>query len=415
MSSNTVSIIEKHQYASGITMKKRYASAIISTKSYSQRLHQAFGGSLVGHWSLNDLSGSQALDYSGNGLNGVYNGPTLNGYIGIDGKPAPSLDGVNDFIALPLENLVTNAGFETAGAGGADVWAGWSETAGDGAIADEGVIVHGGSHAAKLTAGATANTLIDANYGLTYCPSGITVTLTFWARGDGTNAGRYAVARSDWGVWLISPTSTGVTGAAYAQVSNTFTVPAGFPGFVLRFMCPSANGGIAYFDDVSITIPNGTLFDGDTGTWSAWAKVTNVGVWTDATSRYICRVKSINNNNYHTIARNGAGNNTIIFQSAGGGVVYQPSQAGLTTTDWFHVALTWGGSNAIAYYNGVALDAGGAIAAWDDVINPVQSVIGHDHYVSASNPWSGGIQHVALGNTKLSAAAIARLAVRTVP
>jgi hypothetical protein len=45
-----------------------------------------------------------------------------------------------------------NAGFETAGAGGADVFANWTEqVAGASSIADEGALVHGGSHAAKMT------------------------------------------------------------------------------------------------------------------------------------------------------------------------------------------------------------------------------------------------------------------------
>lgn len=53
--------------------------------------------------------------------------------------------------ALGAERL-TNNGFETLGAGGADVFANWTEqVAGTSSIADEGTLVHGGSHAAKMT------------------------------------------------------------------------------------------------------------------------------------------------------------------------------------------------------------------------------------------------------------------------
>src|SRR4030065_403093 len=56
---------------------------------------------------------------------------------------------------------ILNGGFETAGAGGADVWATWAETAGDGALANETTIVHGGREAGKDTAGAPAKTNRD--------------------------------------------------------------------------------------------------------------------------------------------------------------------------------------------------------------------------------------------------------------
>src|SRR3972149_11511009 len=85
---------------------------------------------------------------------------------------------------------ILNGGFETAGAGGADVWATWDETAGDGALSNETTIVHGGSDAAKITAGSTANTKV-ANT-ITVRP-GIEYVLRFWTRGDGTYGGRYGV------------------------------------------------------------------------------------------------------------------------------------------------------------------------------------------------------------------------------
>ena len=60
---------------------------------------------------------------------------------------------VHQVLALP--NLLSNPSFEAAGAGGADIWAGWSEFAGDGALADEAALMRSGAHAAKVTTGAT--------------------------------------------------------------------------------------------------------------------------------------------------------------------------------------------------------------------------------------------------------------------
>src|SRR5574337_529672 len=92
--------------------------------------------------------------------------------------------------AVAATELLYNTGFETAGAGGADVFANWSEFAGTGVIADEGVVVHAGSHAAKLTAGTTRNTTL--NQFINVLP-GQVCTLSLWTQGDGTNAGRYQV------------------------------------------------------------------------------------------------------------------------------------------------------------------------------------------------------------------------------
>ena len=67
---------------------------------------------------------------------------------------SPWVAGVTYFddVALVLSELVVNPGFETAGGGGADVFANWEENAGHGGdISDEGVIVHSGSHACKIS------------------------------------------------------------------------------------------------------------------------------------------------------------------------------------------------------------------------------------------------------------------------
>src|SRR3990170_1049333 len=88
---------------------------------YFQHVKRTFGSALIGYWPLWEASGAVATDQAVN------------------------------------EHLV-NGGFETAGAGGADVWGSWTETAGDGALANETTLVHGGSDAAKITAGGNAQT-----------------------------------------------------------------------------------------------------------------------------------------------------------------------------------------------------------------------------------------------------------------
>ena len=165
--------------------------------------------------------------------------------------PAAAAAVAYDYTALGLE-LLSNIGFETAGGGGVDIWASWTEDAGDGALANEGVIVHGGADACKMTAGATAATFVyqaaipviaEQQY-----------AFSFYARGDGTNAGRYDVYDETNAAYIISLTSTGVTAAAYALVDASFTAPAGCATIRILLRCPEANGGICYFDDTTLRL-----------------------------------------------------------------------------------------------------------------------------------------------------------------
>jgi hypothetical protein len=144
----------------------------------------------------------------------------------------------------------TNIGFETAGGGDPDFWADWNESAGDGALADEGVLIHGGSHACKATAGATANTYVSRQ--LSSLTSLAPYTFSFWTRGDGTYAGRYAIWDATNAAWIQTLTTTGVTGTTYTQVVHHFTAPAGCVAVTLFLYCPADNTGIAYFDDTSL-------------------------------------------------------------------------------------------------------------------------------------------------------------------
>ena len=154
------------------------------------------------------------------------------------------------------KNLLANGSFETAGAGGGDVFGSWVETAGDGAIADEVTEVYSQAHAAKLTAGATANTKLDQN------PTVIAETdyrLVFWTRGDGTHEGRYGIYDVTNAADIVAVTATGVTAEDYTEVVVDFTTPAGCTEIRIDLWCPSTNTGIAYFDWVHVFPTSGMV------------------------------------------------------------------------------------------------------------------------------------------------------------
>jgi hypothetical protein len=149
--------------------------------------------------------------------------------------------------------ILLNPGFETAGGGGADIWADHQENAGDGALANETGIKHGGSDSAKMTTGASANTYTNMSRATT---PGAPYTVRGWNYGDGSNAGRYAVWDDDNAGWIIDKTSSGQTAAAWAEVVDHFTAPAGCESVTVYWYGPSANGGVCYWDDVSLRAQN---------------------------------------------------------------------------------------------------------------------------------------------------------------
>ena len=150
--------------------------------------------------------------------------------------------------------LFSNTGFEIPGAGGADVFNYWSESAGNGAIAMD-TTPHSGIKSCKLTAGATTNTYVYSRFtGATALTQNGTYQLSFWTRGDGTNAGRYQVYDVTHSTDIIAKTSTGITGTTWTQISTSFTVPVGCLSLDVYFYCPDTNTGIAYFDDASLSL-----------------------------------------------------------------------------------------------------------------------------------------------------------------
>lgn len=191
---------------------------------------------------------------------------------------------------IQVSNLVANPGFETAGAGGADVFSAWYEVNSNGAIAQDTGVYCGGLASVKLTDGSTDNTYVRATFGVL---PGKTYTFSFWTRGDGANAGRYSVYDVSNAINIVALTSTGVTGTTWTQVTFNLTAPAGC--YIIQFnpRSPAPNDSYAYFDDVSVTLleidywwyDSTCLWVSGTGWHAGSVKVfgTSAGNWSDAT------------------------------------------------------------------------------------------------------------------------------------
>jgi hypothetical protein len=132
---------------------------------------------------------------------------------------------------------------------GADVWANWTETAGNGAIASETTSVYAGNIAAKLTAGAGVNTKVAQAITTVAAKE---YRLRFWTRGDGTYGGQYGIYDASNSGDITAKTATAITGTAYTQVTKEFTAPASCISVRIDLWCPSTNTGVAYFDAIEV-------------------------------------------------------------------------------------------------------------------------------------------------------------------
>ena len=177
---------------------------------------------------------------------------------GAGGETAPGTGDVAYFDGV-LPNILLNAGFEIAGAGGADVFQSWGDVAGDGTIERISNTVHGGSFAAKLTGGATP----IVSPAVTQAKAVVAeaeMKISFWVYGDGTNQGRLSLYDVSNGAYLTGYTlkANGVTASEWTYVEYVFDIPAGCVSLYIQFVGPNVNGGWVIYDDTRLQYTAGT-------------------------------------------------------------------------------------------------------------------------------------------------------------
>lgn len=354
---------------------------------------------------------------------------------------------LNNAPGRPGYNTIQNPGFEVAGTGGLDPFAQWGEVQGTGAIDDELALFHSGAHAAKLTAGAGANTLV---YNVLSVTPGVLYDLTFWTRGDGANGGRYVVYDNTNGVYIKVMTPTGVTGAIYTQVSCHFTAPVGCLFAQYQFYCPAVPGGICYYDDISVAPIVGdshvfdgvygggyalgqpgysglsVLFDGLTayvemnrpaianhrpaaaGSYIIYCKTT-LAALIDGLAHWPMKFKSLDGLNYIDCFKDAANNKVgWQFRDDTSGQVYKVTN--WTTVNWFSLGCTWSVANGINHYlNGIKVGVSSAIGG--TMTHPMnysimKLALGAD---SPTGFWPGNLQNFAMWDAELTAAEMLRV------
>jgi hypothetical protein len=152
------------------------------------------------------------------------------------------------------------------------------------------------------------------------------------------------------------------------------------------------------------------LHDPTEFTISAWLKVSGAGIWTDATVRRPLSLSVDGSNNYAVFGRTGA-NNQIFWSYVAAANAKHVYKDAVSTTDWFHVAMTVSASNdrLRGYYAGLkeGADVTG-LGAWAGTIVQDWANIGSIN--SAVQWWSGDAAHVAVWRKELTAAQVLALA-----
>ncbi len=162
-------------------------------------------------------------------------------------------------------------------------------------------------------------------------------------------------------------------------------------------------------DNINITSAAFTAaFDMNQGTAVCWARVTNAGVWTDGAVRNVLYIRNGGYTDLVTLHKSAAAG-TLTWQYRAGGVDDAVSLAGLATTDWMCLAITWdvnaGATGEVrAYYNGAQTGATQVGLGVPGAID--RGYIGSD---SAAQRWDGYLTHCIVYDRALTPAEVADL------
>lgn len=156
-------------------------------------------------------------------------------------------------------NLLTDGGLNVAGAA-PPVMQSWPNGGEATQIIRETTLQRDGDSCVKLI---RTTALGTAWIGQTFVTEASTdYILTFWAMGDGTNAGRYNVYDVSNSAFLVTERSTGVSGTTWTKVHVEFsTVGGGISTFVSFVSNISVDNAFCFADDISIKRKPVTIYD----------------------------------------------------------------------------------------------------------------------------------------------------------
>lgn len=153
-----------------------------------------------------------------------------------------------------------------------------------------------------------------------------------------------------------------------------------------------------------------SAFNGDEGTVLIWYKVTDADVWTDGIDRYLLYIATDGLSIIRLTKRVDA--NQLLFTYRAGGTFEYGIITGQSSTGWIHMAMTWDAvADEVKYYiDGSLEETDTGLGTWAGNIISTFCHIGAGNEGTAGNT-DGYLAHCAIGNTALTPAQIAELAV----
>jgi hypothetical protein len=142
-----------------------------------------------------------------------------------------------------------------------------------------------------------------------------------------------------------------------------------------------------------------------------WVKAANIGVWDDATQRYLFRIRTDANN--QILFRKKATTNELIAIVEFSGKSTSPGVTITPSADWMSFIIRWWDdgvlTNAEIYQNGSLLNSG---TANNDVWSGDVAIADIAGAFTSGNVWDGWANHFALYDSKLTAVDISNLSKR---
>ncbi len=156
------------------------------------------------------------------------------------------------------------------------------------------------------------------------------------------------------------------------------------------------------------------LLDESEGTVMIWAKVANVGAWTDGADRYLLNLYVDSANQIYL--RKTSVNNHLYWHYEAGNIVKNQGIAGVTTIGWFALGITWSKSTGASgevryYYNGVQPHAvENTLGVWVGNLSATRTIIGARDTTPAYL-WHGWLSHCVVWGYALTPAQMLSLSV----
>jgi hypothetical protein len=177
----------------------------------------------------------------------------------------------------------------------------------------------------------------------------------------------------------------------------------------VSFLCPLFDGAN---DFVNIWTPTfRDAFNGSEGTAMIWARVFNIGVWTDGIERKTLRLRVDATNEIHVFHRM-AVNNRLQSKYEAAGVIELENSDGHVELNWLPLAITWSAiTDEVRHYiagsqEGLT-DVG--LGVWAGLLDNTRTVIGAFN-TGPGQVWYGWLAHCAVWDTPLTDSQIADLA-----